>query len=110
MLLGRASGAYLTVDQPYPVVFIWGIPGSDALPPGGSTAEVVLTEPWCGCRSPAGVGGAAPIRTTARVAKVLRQRLGGRVSLARTPLTRPERASHHHLTAAGHTDEASTMA
>jgi Activator of Hsp90 ATPase homolog 1-like protein len=24
-------------------VFSWGIPGSDALPPGGSTVEVVLT-------------------------------------------------------------------
>lgn len=38
-----ARGAYLTVDPPYRVVFSWGIPGSDALPPGGSTVEVVLT-------------------------------------------------------------------
>jgi len=38
-----ARGAYITVDPPYRVVFSWGIPGSDALPPGGSTVEVVLT-------------------------------------------------------------------
>jgi uncharacterized protein YndB with AHSA1/START domain len=38
-----ARGAYLTVDPPYRVVFTWGIPGSDTLPPGGSTVEVVLT-------------------------------------------------------------------
>lgn len=38
-----ARGAYVTVDPPYRVVFTWGIPGSDALPPGGSTVEVVLT-------------------------------------------------------------------
>ena len=38
-----ARGAYITVDPPYRVVFSWGIPGSDTLPPGGSTVEVVLT-------------------------------------------------------------------
>jgi len=38
-----ARGAYLTVDPPYRVVFSWGIPGNDTLPPGGSTVEVVLT-------------------------------------------------------------------
>lgn len=38
-----ARGAYLTVDPPHRVVFTWGIPGDDALPPGGSTVEVVLT-------------------------------------------------------------------
>ncbi len=38
-----ARGASITVDPPYRVVFSWGIPGSDALPPGGSTVEVVLT-------------------------------------------------------------------
>jgi uncharacterized protein YndB with AHSA1/START domain len=38
-----AHGAYITVDPPYRVVFSWGIPGSDTLPPGGSTVEVVLT-------------------------------------------------------------------
>lgn len=38
-----ARGAYLTVDPPYRVVFSWGVEGNDALPPGGSTVEVVLT-------------------------------------------------------------------
>lgn len=38
-----SRGAYTSVDPPYRVVFTWGIPGSDALPPGGSTVEVVLT-------------------------------------------------------------------
>jgi uncharacterized protein YndB with AHSA1/START domain len=38
-----ARGAYITVEPPYHVVFSWGIPGSDTLPPGGSTVEVVLT-------------------------------------------------------------------
>ncbi len=38
-----ARGAYITIDAPYRVVFSWGIPGSDTLPPGGSTVEVVLT-------------------------------------------------------------------
>jgi uncharacterized protein YndB with AHSA1/START domain len=38
-----ARGAYITVDPPYRVTFSWGIPGSDTLPSGGSTVEVVLT-------------------------------------------------------------------
>ncbi len=38
-----ARGAYVTVDPPYRVEFSWGIPGSEDLPPGGSTVEVVLT-------------------------------------------------------------------
>ena len=38
-----ARGAYITVEPPRRVVFSWGIPGSDALPPGGSTVEVELT-------------------------------------------------------------------
>ena len=38
-----ASGAYTSVDPPHRVVFTWGIPGNEALPPGGSTVEVVLT-------------------------------------------------------------------
>ncbi|MET8909018.1 SRPBCC family protein [Micromonospora sp. NPDC004551] len=38
-----ARGVYLTVEPPYRVVFTWGIPGNDALPPGGSTVEIVLT-------------------------------------------------------------------
>ena len=36
-------GTYLSVEPPKRVVFSWGIPGSDALPPSGSTVEVVLT-------------------------------------------------------------------
>ena len=38
-----ARGAYITVEPPHRVVFSWGISGSDTLPPGGSTVEVVLT-------------------------------------------------------------------
>ena len=38
-----ARGAYTNVDPPYRVVFSWGVPGSDALPAGGSTVEVMLT-------------------------------------------------------------------
>lgn len=38
-----ARGAYVTIDPPRRVVFSWGIPGSDGLPPGSSTVEVVLT-------------------------------------------------------------------
>jgi uncharacterized protein YndB with AHSA1/START domain len=38
-----ARGAYITVEPPHRVVFSWGIPGSDTLPPGGSVIEVVLT-------------------------------------------------------------------
>ena len=38
-----ARGTYITVDPPHRVVFSWGIPGDDTLPPGGSTVEVVLT-------------------------------------------------------------------
>jgi uncharacterized protein YndB with AHSA1/START domain len=38
-----ARGAYTSIDPPYRVVFSWGIPGSEALPPGASTVEVVLT-------------------------------------------------------------------
>jgi hypothetical protein len=38
-----ARGAYVAVDPPHRVVFSWGIPDSETLPPGGSTVEVVLT-------------------------------------------------------------------
>jgi uncharacterized protein YndB with AHSA1/START domain len=38
-----ARGTYMTVEPPHRVVFSWGIPGSDTLPPGGSVIEVVLT-------------------------------------------------------------------
>lgn len=38
-----ARGAYTTLEPPHRVVFTWGIPGSDTLPPGGSAVEVLLT-------------------------------------------------------------------
>jgi uncharacterized protein YndB with AHSA1/START domain len=38
-----ARGAYNSVEPPYRVAFSWGVSGIDALPPGGSTVEVVLT-------------------------------------------------------------------
>jgi uncharacterized protein YndB with AHSA1/START domain len=37
-----ARGAYTAVEPPYRVVFSWGVTGSDALPPGASSVEVVL--------------------------------------------------------------------
>jgi uncharacterized protein YndB with AHSA1/START domain len=37
-----AHGSYLAVEPPHRVVFTWGIPGDDTLPPGSSTVEVVL--------------------------------------------------------------------
>ncbi len=37
-----ARGSYVTVEPPHRVVFTWGIPGDDTLPPGSSTVEVVL--------------------------------------------------------------------
>jgi uncharacterized protein YndB with AHSA1/START domain len=40
---GTASrGSYVTVEPPHRVVFTWGIPDDDAMPPGSSTVEVVL--------------------------------------------------------------------
>jgi uncharacterized protein YndB with AHSA1/START domain len=38
----EARGTYVEVDPPRRVVFTWGIPGDDTLPPGTSTVEVVL--------------------------------------------------------------------
>jgi uncharacterized protein YndB with AHSA1/START domain len=38
-----ARGTYTAVDPPHRIVFSWGIPGNDTLPPGASTVEVVLT-------------------------------------------------------------------
>jgi uncharacterized protein YndB with AHSA1/START domain len=35
-------GEYLVVDPPHRVVFTWGAPGNDALPPGSTTVEIVL--------------------------------------------------------------------
>ena len=36
-------GAYLEVEPPHRVVFTWGLPDNEALPPGASTVEIVLT-------------------------------------------------------------------
>src|SRR5471032_2498418 len=37
-----ARGTYVSVEPPDRVVFTWGIPGNDALPPGSSTVEILL--------------------------------------------------------------------
>ena len=37
-----ARGTYVSVEPPDRVVFTWGIPGNDALPPGTSTVEILL--------------------------------------------------------------------
>ncbi len=37
------KGQYVDLDPPHRVVFTWGLPGNDVLPPGGSTVEVRLT-------------------------------------------------------------------
>jgi uncharacterized protein YndB with AHSA1/START domain len=37
------QGTYVAVEPPRRVVFTWGLPGNDALPPGASTVEIVLT-------------------------------------------------------------------
>jgi uncharacterized protein YndB with AHSA1/START domain len=37
------QGTYLAVEPPSRVVFTWGLPGNDALPPGASTVEILLT-------------------------------------------------------------------
>jgi uncharacterized protein YndB with AHSA1/START domain len=36
-------GTYIEVEPPRRVVFTWGVPGRDSLPPGSTTVEVVLT-------------------------------------------------------------------
>lgn len=36
-------GQFLTVDPPKRVVFTWGVPDSDVIPPGSTTVEIVLT-------------------------------------------------------------------
>lgn len=36
-------GTYVSVEPPDRVVFTWGVPGNDALPPGSSTVEILLT-------------------------------------------------------------------
>jgi uncharacterized protein YndB with AHSA1/START domain len=35
-------GEYVVVEPPHRVVFSWGAAGSDALPPGSTTVEIVL--------------------------------------------------------------------
>lgn len=37
-------GQFLEVDPPNRVVFTWGVPGRDGLPPGSTTVEIVLTK------------------------------------------------------------------
>jgi uncharacterized protein YndB with AHSA1/START domain len=37
------QGRFLTIDPPKRVVFTWGVPDSDVLPPGSTTVEIVLT-------------------------------------------------------------------
>jgi uncharacterized protein YndB with AHSA1/START domain len=38
-----ARGSYVSIDPVRSVVFTWGMPGSDSLPPGGTTVEVTFT-------------------------------------------------------------------
>lgn len=35
-------GSYVAVEPPHRVVFTWGYPGNDELPPGSSTVEIQL--------------------------------------------------------------------
>jgi uncharacterized protein YndB with AHSA1/START domain len=37
-----ARGTYVVVEPPHRLVFTWGVPGDEELPPGSSTVEVVL--------------------------------------------------------------------
>ena len=37
------QGTYVAVEPSHRVVFTWGLPGNDALPPGTSTVEILLT-------------------------------------------------------------------
>jgi uncharacterized protein YndB with AHSA1/START domain len=36
-------GNFVAVEPPHRVVFTWGVPGSDSLPAGSSTVEILLT-------------------------------------------------------------------
>jgi uncharacterized protein YndB with AHSA1/START domain len=38
-----ARGTYIAVEPPTRVVFTWGLPGSDTMPAGSTTVEVILT-------------------------------------------------------------------
>jgi uncharacterized protein YndB with AHSA1/START domain len=37
------QGTFVAIEPPRRVVFTWGIAGNDALPPGSSTVEILLT-------------------------------------------------------------------
>lgn len=37
------QGQFVTIDPPKRVVFTWGVPDNDVLPPGSTTVEIVLT-------------------------------------------------------------------
>jgi uncharacterized protein YndB with AHSA1/START domain len=37
-------GEYVELDPPHRVVFTWGVPGREGLPPGSTTVEVLLSE------------------------------------------------------------------
>ena len=43
--VGEAAvqGNFVAVEPPHRVVFTWGVPGSDSLPAGSSTVEILLT-------------------------------------------------------------------
>ena len=62
---GQARGSFVEVDPPRRVVFTWGIPGDDELPPGSSTVEVVLVAEGARHRgdahAPRPAGGTAPL-------------------------------------------------
>ena len=38
-----ARGTYVAVEPPARVVFTWGLPGSETMPAGSTTVEVILT-------------------------------------------------------------------
>ncbi|MGI8857074.1 MAG: SRPBCC family protein [Thermomicrobiales bacterium] len=38
----QVRGTFVSVEPPNRVVFTWGTPGNDALPPGSSTVEILL--------------------------------------------------------------------
>jgi uncharacterized protein YndB with AHSA1/START domain len=38
-----ARGTFLVVEPPHRVVFNWGSPGSETMPPGSTTVEITLT-------------------------------------------------------------------
>jgi uncharacterized protein YndB with AHSA1/START domain len=38
-----ARGTFMVVEPPHRVVFSWGSPGSETMPPGSTTVEITLT-------------------------------------------------------------------